>query len=123
MKRPRDAEKITFDAWLASTERNLDFASAQDVIESVKGFAQLSQRDMTELDWVPSGMSKTLRTAQTDLSAGRIVELPQGRNSSLWTITAVFSPVKQAKTKNQVQLDKRTLARLYADRKKLKVRS
>jgi|Transcript_10393 hypothetical protein len=127
VKRPRDAKRNTFDAWLASTECNLANASVEDVIVSAIDFAKSSQRSTTDLTWAPAGMARALKKAQEDLTAGRIVELRQGRNPSRWKITAEIkmtaeiTPVKP--TNNQVHIDKRLVGRLYADRKELKVRS
>jgi hypothetical protein len=120
-------KKNTFDAWLASTECNLANASVEDVIVSAIDFAKSSQRSTTDLTWAPAGMARALKKAQEDLTAGRIVELRQGRNPSRWKITAEIkmtaeiTPVKP--TNNQVHIDKRLVGRLYADRKELKVRS
>mmetsp|Transcript_10392 Transcript_10392/g.20758 ORF Transcript_10392/g.20758 Transcript_10392/m.20758 type:complete len:180 (+) Transcript_10392:96-635(+) len=122
-----EQKKNTFDAWSASTECNLANASVEDVIVSAIDFAKSSQRSTTDLTWAPAGMARALKKAQEDLTAGRIVELRQGRNPSRWKITAEIkmtaeiTPVKP--TNNQVHIDKRLVGRLYADRKELKVRS
>jgi hypothetical protein len=123
-KRPRDEKKVAFDAWLDSTECNLVDVSAQEVIDSVVEFARLTKRDLTQLEWVPSGMSKFLRSTQKQKAGAtkQVEELKQGRDPSRWTITPKFSPTKPAKLgKHKVLLDKRQLKRLYDDRATLKV--
>jgi hypothetical protein len=79
--RPRDAKKVAFDAWFESTECSLSGVSPQGVIDSVVEFAELSHRDMTELEWTPAGMARVLKQYMAD-SSGRIIELPQGRHHS-----------------------------------------
>jgi len=123
-KRTRDVKQKAVDAWLGSTNCGIVAASSQDVIDLVTEFALLSKRDMTELEWAPAGMSRALHSARKQLGAslkGRIVELPQGRLPSLWTINPEFTPEKPTKKAKKTEVDTRLLSRLYADREKWKV--
>jgi hypothetical protein len=122
--RPREEKQKAFDAWLGSTNCGIVAASSQDVIDSVKEFALLSKRDMKELEWAPAGMSRALHSARKELGAslkGWIVEIPQGRLPSLWTINPEFTPEKPTKKAKKIEVDTRKLSRLYADREKWKV--
>ena len=124
--RSRDAKTSSFTAWISSTECVLGEASGQEVINSVLSFARRTNTYSLDLDWVPSGIARTLRATAKDFGSdtNRIIEVKQGgKKPSLWTVNPEHTPRKPppSKPRNYAHVERRKLDRLYKDRKELKV--
>ena len=123
-ERPRYVKNQIFSSWLASDESKVTDVSVEEIIQSVKNYAEGKLPDFGDLDWSHAGMARALSSKMKDDPKLGITKLAQNTGPARWSIFAAETSPTTLPPLNKrwsTSIDSRTVQKLYADRTKLKV--